>query len=97
MRPADPGSASMPAHPTPTTTVHAAALPANVLSPLIQLLSYLAWCVLLLCIARTIWVGGLLWIRVYREESIEGLAGALLGATLLAMASSLALAVLPPT
>ncbi|MFC9965690.1 hypothetical protein ACFVH4_15790 [Nocardia ignorata] len=91
------GLASMAPTPTLTTTVHAEPLPANVLSPLTQLLGYLAWCVLVLCIARTIWVGGLLGIRLYREESLEGLAGALLGAALLGMASSLALAVLPPT
>jgi hypothetical protein len=88
--------ASVPVNPTHTAFL-AVPLPADVLSPLTQLLGYLAWCVLLLCIARTIWVGGLLGIRLYREESLEGLAGALLGATLLAMASSLALAVLPPT
>ncbi|WP_280493043.1 hypothetical protein [Nocardia asiatica] len=75
----------------------AADLPTDVLSPLTQLLGYLAWCVLLLCIARAVWVGGLLAIRVYREESLEGLFGALLGAALLGMASSLALAVLPHT
>lgn len=81
----------------PESMVLGANLPADVLSPLTQLLGYLAWCVLLLCIARTIWVGALLAIRVYREESLEGLLGALLGAALLGMASSLALAVLPST
>ncbi|MGY1898409.1 hypothetical protein [Nocardia gipuzkoensis] len=72
-------------------------LPAQVLSPLTQLLGWLAWFVLLLCIARTVWVGGLLAIRLYRDEAVEGLAGALLGAVLIGSASSLALAVLPPT
>ncbi|MGW4369205.1 hypothetical protein ACWEKT_26520 [Nocardia takedensis] len=70
-------------------------LPRQVLEPLVQLLGYLAWCVLLLCIGRAIWVGGLLAIRTYREESVEGLIGALLGAALLGSASSLALAVIP--
>ncbi|MGW4368086.1 hypothetical protein ACWEKT_20825 [Nocardia takedensis] len=70
-------------------------LPRQVLEPLAQLLGYLAWCVLLLCIGRAIWVGGLLAIRTYREESVEGLIGALLGAALLGSASSLALAVIP--
>ncbi|WP_051028834.1 MULTISPECIES: hypothetical protein [Nocardia] len=70
-------------------------LPQQVLQPLLQLLGYLAWCVLLLCIARVIWVGGLLAIRTYREESVEGLLGALLGAALLGSASSVALAVIP--
>ncbi|MCC3328250.1 hypothetical protein [Nocardia abscessus] len=72
-------------------------LPAQVLSPLTQLLGWLAWFVLLLCIARAVWVGGLLAIRLYRDEAVEGLAGALLGAVLIGSASSLALAVLPPT
>ncbi|MGV9822940.1 hypothetical protein [Nocardia xishanensis] len=70
-------------------------LPAQVLSPLTQLLGWLAWLVMLLCIARAVWVGGLLAIRSYREESLEGLLGALLGAALLGAASSIALAVLP--
>ncbi|WP_043739088.1 hypothetical protein [Nocardia asiatica] len=72
-------------------------LPVQVLSPLTQLLGWLAWFVLLLCIARTVWVGGLLVVRLYRDEAVEGLVGALLGAVLLGSASSLALAVLPPT
>lgn len=72
-------------------------LPVQVLSPLTQLLGWLCWFVLLLCIARAVWVGGLLAIRMYREESVEGLLGALLGAALLGSASSLAIAVLPPT
>ncbi|MEV6140484.1 hypothetical protein AB0L63_31480 [Nocardia sp. NPDC051990] len=72
-------------------------LPAQVLSPLTQLLGWLAWFVLLLCIARAVWVGGLLTIRMYREESVEGLLGALLGAALLGSASSIAIAILPPS
>lgn len=72
-------------------------LPVQVLSPLTQLLGWLAWFVLLLCIARAVWVGGLLAIRMYREEAVEGLLGALLGAVLLGAASSIAIAVLPPT
>ncbi|MEV4237074.1 hypothetical protein AB0J47_18070 [Nocardia sp. NPDC049737] len=72
-------------------------LPAQVLSPITQLLGWLAWFVLLLCIARAVWVGGLLAIRTYREEAVEGLLGALLGAVLLGAASSIAIAVLPPT
>ncbi|MFX0578799.1 hypothetical protein [Nocardia nepalensis] len=73
----------------------AKSLPAHVLSPLTQLLGYLMWFVLLLCIARAVWVGGLLAIRMYREEAVEGLLGALLGAALLGSASSIAIAVLP--
>ncbi|WP_157119621.1 hypothetical protein [Nocardia xishanensis] len=70
-------------------------LPVQVLSPLTQLLGWLAWLVMLLCIARAVWVGGLLAIRRYREESLEGLLGALLSAALLGAASSIAIAVLP--
>ncbi|WP_433709709.1 hypothetical protein ACQP2U_24930 [Nocardia sp. CA-084685] len=72
-------------------------VPVQVLSPLTQLLDWLAWFVLLLCIARAVWVGGLLAIRTYREEAVEGLLGALLGAALLGAASSIAIAVLPTT
>jgi hypothetical protein len=70
-------------------------LPAQVLSPITQLLGYLAWFILLLCIARAVWVGGQLAIRLHREEAVEGLIGALLGAALLGSASSIAIAVLP--
>lgn len=63
--------------------------------PMSQLLGYLCWFVLLLCIGRAIWVGGLLAVRLYREESIEGLTGALLAAALTGSASSIALTVLP--
>lgn len=70
-------------------------IPVQVLSPLTQLLGYLMWFVLLLCIARAVWVGGLLAIRIYREESVEGLLGALLGAALLGSASTIAITVLP--
>ncbi|WP_067837266.1 hypothetical protein [Nocardia lijiangensis] len=70
-------------------------LPPQVISPLTQVLSWFAWLVMLLCVARAVWVGGLLAIRSYREESLEGLLGALLGAAVLGAASSIAIAVLP--
>ncbi|MGC4989876.1 hypothetical protein [Nocardia salmonicida] len=60
-----------------------------------QLVNWLAWFVLLLCIARAIWVGGQLAIRIYREESIEGFIGSLVAAALLGSASALAIAILP--
>ncbi|WP_378741162.1 hypothetical protein [Nocardia brasiliensis] len=69
-------------------------LPAEVLSPLTQLLGYLAWFVLLICIARAIWAGGQLAIRLYREEAIEGLLGSLAAAVLAGSASAIAAAVL---
>ncbi|MFD4434071.1 hypothetical protein [Nocardia sp. NPDC058497] len=70
-------------------------LPAQVLSPLIQLLGWLAWLVLLVCVARTIWVGGQLAVRMYRDEAVEGLIAALCAAVLLGSASGLAVALLP--
>ncbi|WP_338760860.1 hypothetical protein V7968_32540 [Nocardia vulneris] len=70
-------------------------LPAEVLSPLTLLLSYLAWFVLLICIARAIWTGGLLTIRLYRDEAVEGLIGSLLAAALAGSASAIAITVLP--
>ncbi|MFE7718568.1 hypothetical protein ACFU44_05950 [Nocardia rhizosphaerihabitans] len=70
-------------------------LPAQVLSPLTQLVNWLAWFVLLVCIARATWVGGQLAIRIYREEAIEGFIGSLAAAALLGSASVLAIAILP--
>ncbi|MFD4407563.1 hypothetical protein ACFWPH_32840 [Nocardia sp. NPDC058499] len=75
--------------------VTAKPLPAQVLTPITQLLGWLAWCVLLVCIARLIWVGGQLCVRFYRDEGLEGLIGSLLGAALIGSASSIAIAVLP--
>lgn len=70
-------------------------LPAQVLSPLTQLVNWLAWFVLLVCITRATWVGGQLAIRIYREEAIEGFLGSLAAAALLGSASVLAIAILP--
>lgn len=70
-------------------------LPTQVLSPLTQLVNWLAWFVLLVCIARATWVGGQLAIRIYREEAIEGFIGSLAAAALLGSASVLAIAILP--
>ncbi|MFD4434066.1 hypothetical protein [Nocardia sp. NPDC058497] len=70
-------------------------LPAQVLSPLTQLVNWLAWVVLLVCIARATWAGGQLAIRIYREEAIEGFLGSLVAAALLGSASALAIAILP--
>ncbi|PPJ22933.1 hypothetical protein C5E45_15445 [Nocardia nova] len=67
----------------------------QVLAPLTQLLGWLAWLVLLLAIARTIWIGWQLAWRLHREEAIEGLAGALLAAVLVGSASGIAAALFP--
>lgn len=62
---------------------------------LTPMLGWLAWMVLLLCIARTILLAGLLAIRIYRDEAIEGFIGALLAAALIGSASGLAVALFP--
>ncbi|WP_194817929.1 hypothetical protein [Nocardia sp. XZ_19_385] len=68
-------------------------LPASVTDPLVQLLQWLAWLVLALCVARAVWLGGLLAVRIYREESVEGLFGTVAAAALLASAGGLAAAI----
>jgi len=69
--------------------------PATVTEPMGTLLSWLDWIVLLLCVARLIWVGLPLLVRIYRDEAIEGLVGSALGAFLLGAASAIAAALLP--
>lgn len=75
--------------------MNAEPLPAQVLAPLTQLVNWLAWFVLLLCVARATFVGGQLALRIYREEAIEGFIGSLAAAALLGSASALAIAILP--
>ncbi|MGF6885938.1 hypothetical protein ABIA39_007549 [Nocardia sp. GAS34] len=70
-------------------------LPATVTDLIMTLLSWLDWIVLLLCIARLIWVGAQLLMRLYRDEAIEGAIGSGLAAFLLGAASAIAAAVLP--
>lgn len=73
----------------------AKSLPPEVTRYLSTLLGWLAWMVLLLCIARTIYLAALLAIRLYREEAAEGLVGALLAALLVGSASGIAAALFP--
>ncbi|MEV6096186.1 hypothetical protein [Nocardia sp. NPDC051981] len=73
----------------------AKSLPPQVTQYLTPMLGWLAWIVLLLCIARTIFLAGLLGIRIYREEATEGLAGSLLAAVLVGSASGIAAAIYP--
>ncbi|MFB7718215.1 MULTISPECIES: hypothetical protein [unclassified Nocardia] len=73
----------------------AKSLPPQVTQYLYPLLGWLAWMVLLLCIARAIYLAGLLAIRLYRDEAIEGFAGALLAAVLVGSASGIAAALFP--
>ncbi len=70
-------------------------MPAQVWQPIVQLLDWLAWLVLLVCIARTTYLAGLLAMRIYREEAIEGIAGSLLAAVLVGAAGGLAIALVP--
>ncbi|MEV0688363.1 hypothetical protein AB0I35_31345 [Nocardia sp. NPDC050378] len=70
-------------------------LPLQVLSPLTRLVNWLAWFVLLACIARLTWAGGQLVVRLYRDEAIERAIGSLAAAALLGSASALAIALLP--
>ncbi|MBF6215507.1 hypothetical protein IU469_29985 [Nocardia puris] len=69
-------------------------LPEDVRAPLIELLGILLWLVWLLCIGRVMWVGGQLVARMYRDEAIEGLVGALSAAVLAGSASGIAVAIL---
>ncbi|MBF6216309.1 hypothetical protein IU487_35555 [Nocardia puris] len=69
-------------------------LPAAVLDPITQLLGWLAWLVMLVCIGRVVWIGGALAVRAYRDEAVEGFAGSLVGAVLVGSASGVAGAVL---
>lgn len=73
----------------------AKSLPPQVTQYLYPLLGWLAWMVLLLCIARAIYLAGLLAMRLYRDEAIEGFAGALLAAVLVGSASGIAAALFP--
>ncbi|MFE3228576.1 hypothetical protein [Nocardia sp. NPDC059228] len=75
--------------------VSAKSLPPQVTQYLYPMLGWLAWMVLLVCIARTIFLAGLLGIRVYRDEATEGLAGSLLAAALVGSASGIAAALFP--
>lgn len=70
-------------------------LPGLVQQELATLLSWLDWIVLLLCVARLVWIGGQLAVRLYRDEAVEGLLGSLIAVTLLGAAGGFARALLP--
>ncbi|MFE2997390.1 hypothetical protein ACFXG4_20540 [Nocardia sp. NPDC059246] len=75
--------------------VVAKSLPPEVTIHLYPMLGWLAWMVLLLSIARTVFLAWLLAIRIYRDEAVEGIIGALLAAVLVGSASGLAAALFP--
>ncbi|NUS43462.1 MAG: hypothetical protein HOQ24_07230 [Mycobacteriaceae bacterium] len=71
-------------------------LPGTVTAPLLQILGWLGWLVLLICTARIIWTATLLVVRSHRDESIEGLIGALLAGVIVGSAGLIAGALYAP-
>ena len=71
-------------------------LPAEVRAPLLQALGWLGWIVCLVCIARLIWAASLLAFRSHREESVEGLLGAVIGGVVVGSAGLIAGALYAP-
>ncbi|WP_338763003.1 hypothetical protein V7968_36435 [Nocardia vulneris] len=74
-------------------------MPAEVLQPLMQLLNWLLWFVLLVCLAWMIVSAGRLWIAFRSDlamnDASHGVLMSLLGATVASTASGIALAFLP--
>ncbi|MEV0292487.1 hypothetical protein [Nocardia sp. NPDC050710] len=74
-------------------------MPSDVLEPLMQLLNWLLWFVLLVCLAWMILSAGRLWIAFRSDlaanDASHGVLMSLLGATVASTASGIALAFLP--
>ncbi|GAA5076836.1 MULTISPECIES: hypothetical protein [Nocardia] len=75
-------------------------MPAEVLEPLMQLLNWLLWFVLLVCLAWMIVSAGKLWLEfrngdLAMNDASHGVLMSLLGATVASTASGIALAFLP--
>ncbi|UGT43000.1 hypothetical protein LTV02_06290 [Nocardia yamanashiensis] len=75
-------------------------MPADVLRPIMQLIDWLLWCVLLLCMAWMIVSAGRMWYTFRNAEWAEndathGVVMSLLGAIMASSASGIALALLP--
>ncbi|MFI6043520.1 hypothetical protein ACIA8C_17945 [Nocardia sp. NPDC051321] len=74
-------------------------MPAEVLEPLMQLLNWLLWFVLLVCLAWMIVSAGKLWISFRSDlamnDASHGVLMSLLGAIVASTASGIALAFLP--
>ncbi|MEV6559224.1 hypothetical protein AB0M22_26160 [Nocardia sp. NPDC051756] len=74
-------------------------MPAEVLQPLMQLLNWLLWFVLLVCLAWMILSAGKLWIAFRSDlamnDASHGVLMSLLGAIVASTASGIALAFLP--
>jgi hypothetical protein len=74
-------------------------MPAEVIAPIMQLIDWLLWCVLLLCLAWLIISAGRLW-SAFRDDmainnATHGILMSLLGAIVASSASAIALAFLP--
>ncbi|MQY28999.1 hypothetical protein [Nocardia aurantia] len=74
-------------------------MPAEVIAPIMQLIDWLLWCVLLLCLAWLIISAGKLW-SAFRDDmainnATHGILMSLLGAIVASSASAIALAFLP--
>ncbi|WP_054814030.1 hypothetical protein [Nocardia arizonensis] len=74
-------------------------MPSDVLEPLMQLLNWLLWFVLLVCLAWMILSAGRLWNAVRSDMAVNdathGVVMSLIGATVASTASAIALAILP--
>ncbi|MCX4091154.1 hypothetical protein LBW94_002235 [Nocardia sp. alder85J] len=74
-------------------------MPTEVIAPIMQLIDWLLWCVLLLCLAWLIISAGRLW-SAFRDDmainnATHGILMSLLGAIVASSASAIALAFLP--
>ncbi|MCX4098333.1 hypothetical protein [Nocardia sp. alder85J] len=71
-------------------------LPADVSAPLLQVLGWAGWIVCVLCIARILWAAALLAFRSHRDDSVEGLFGAVIGGVVVGSAGLIAGALYAP-
>lgn len=71
-------------------------MPDGVTTPVLQLLGWLGWLVLLTCVGRIVWAATLLVTRAHRDESVEGLVGALVGGVVVGSAGLIAAALYAP-
>jgi len=71
-------------------------LPATVTGPLLLVLGWAGWIVCALGVARLTWAAALLAVRSHREESVEGIFGAVLGGVIAGSAGLIAGALYAP-
>jgi hypothetical protein len=74
-------------------------MPADVIEPIMQLINWLLWCVLLLCLAWMIISAGRLWSAMRDDMAVNdashGIVMSLIGAIVASSASAIALTLLP--